>query len=331
MNVTFHHPPALNAAGALSANPFVDFDPINPAHYPNGTGLYIYGLRLNIEGEEEQLRPASYKPNLKISHENKDQWKFVPLYTGIAHQNNLSQRLSTHYVQERANGISKVAMFDFSLDKFNYGDIISRYADMGYYDLFLGTQNKLESINKIRHLVWFQNLVFYWKRFGVIPNFPVIIPINANQFESIRPGGSIDIDILPPYPFIINDVNSCRDKVITTKARFDDHFYFVYAKFKDGNGNIINEEPDITDWEEHDLGQRLTTNIISYETFLNGIEHATKKALKRISINTTANSNQLTLQQIDIDLSQIQGELINLVNSLFTPYINPLVIPFTPL
>ena len=44
-------PPVFDSTGKLSQNPFVDFDPKNPNHYPKGAGVYIYGIRVVIEGE----------------------------------------------------------------------------------------------------------------------------------------------------------------------------------------------------------------------------------------------------------------------------------------
>ncbi len=327
MTVTFHHPPVPH-----STNPFVDFNPTNPAHYPDGNGVYIYGLRLNIKEGEEQLNGNLYKTKKLI--ENEKDWKFVPLYTGIAYAKEFSLRnrlYKEHYIESGTGGKSKKEMFDFSLDEFTYGDIISRYSDMGYYDLFLKERasklnkyGKLEKINKIRHLIWFQNLVFYFKRFNV-PS--PLIKHDKNQWETIAPNGefanNFDYSIYPSS--FETSIDNIRELIIATKARFNDHFYFVYAQFRDVNGSII--ETDIKEKANHDLWKKYKNDD---ETFLNGIEHATKKALKKLFINTTADSNGKTKAEIIIDLSKVQDKLVNLVNPNYTPYTNPLIIPFKP-
>ncbi len=63
MRVVFHHPPTN------SQNPFNDFVPSNIDHYPNCSGIYIYGLKLVVDGVK----------------------KFVPMYVGIS--DNLQKRL----------------------------------------------------------------------------------------------------------------------------------------------------------------------------------------------------------------------------------------------
>ena len=123
MRVVFNHPPTG------SANPFNDFRPTNPTHYPNSSGIYIYGLKLNI----------------KIGHDIIN--KFVPIYIGTA--KNLRDRLFVgsketkgHFKEESyypsLKGWSKSLkeIFDFSFDTFSLDDIKARYKDMLEYDEF---------------------------------------------------------------------------------------------------------------------------------------------------------------------------------------------------
>ncbi len=324
MNVTFHHPPTK------TANPFRDFDPTNRAHYPDGTGVYIYGLRLNIVEDDMKTETQLYtENNVPLNaHEN---WKFVPLYTGIAHAykaNNkanagegLRDRLRQHYREERIDGQSEKEMFDFSLNKYSLTDLIDRYNDMGYYDSFLGKHGKLKKIYSIPHLIWWQNLVFYLLRYGVNP---LIAILDSKQFKTIKPGGDFDGYIIPNYPRITADINSIRDKIIATKERFNDHFYYVYAQFKDINHNLTQEPPHISNMELPALWQPVGIN--PDEHLLNGIEHATKQALKGIGINTTAKSDRKTNETINIDLQNIINELVNVTGLPL-----PLILAYTPM
>jgi hypothetical protein len=45
------NPSVVDANGILSKNPFIDFNPSNPNHYPQGAGVYISGIRVVIDGE----------------------------------------------------------------------------------------------------------------------------------------------------------------------------------------------------------------------------------------------------------------------------------------
>lgn len=321
MIVTFHHPPAKDAAGRQSPNPFRDFNPNDPTHYPDGTGVYIYGLRLNIVNTNIGIKLYE-KNEVPIDHEN---WKFVPLYTGIAHAPNtmgsLRRRLQIdHYNKERTDGNSEKEMFDFSLLQFDIANLISRYTAMGLYDSFLGNPgpgSKLSKIYNIEHLIWFRDLTFYLLNCGVSPLMP---KLDSKQFDTIRPGGNFDNDIIPAFTTYINQN---REKIRATKKRFYDHFYFVYAQFKDKDHQLIKEKPDISEMEHPALWE--LGGEKPDETFLNGIEHATKQALKGLGIYTTADSKQKTTETINIDLKEIIDKLVNVTGLPL-----PLNLSYTP-
>ena len=63
MRVTFQHPPVPINPKTGKLDPFKDFQPKNPAHYPHSSqnGIYIWGLKMKFG----------------------DVQKFVPIYVGI--------------------------------------------------------------------------------------------------------------------------------------------------------------------------------------------------------------------------------------------------------
>ena len=128
MTITFHHPPTG------TNNPFKDFQPANPKHYPKGAGAYIYGVKLNIGGKE----------------------KFIALYVG-KHNSNVGKRVFEHYYQERMPGNSCKEIFDLTNLRTNQ-DIIELYTSIKAYDSERGkTKGRLGNKN----LIWFNDRDFF--------------------------------------------------------------------------------------------------------------------------------------------------------------------------
>ena len=91
MTVTFKHPPVptLENPDVLSLDPFNEFNPANELHYPTKAGVYIYGLRVEVEGQGR---------------------KFVPLCVGEA--GDLRERLfKDHYCTLKTNGNNHKELF----------------------------------------------------------------------------------------------------------------------------------------------------------------------------------------------------------------------------
>lgn len=122
MKITFRHPQTG------TNNPLMDFQPSNPDHYPKGSGVYIYGLKLHIDNE----------------------LKFVPLYVG-KHNTNVGRRVFEHYYQERMPGNSCKEIFDLTNIK-SLDDIRTLYEAMNKYDSVKGKPLVRISNEK---LIWF--------------------------------------------------------------------------------------------------------------------------------------------------------------------------------
>jgi hypothetical protein len=288
MVIKFHHPPTG------TANPFLTFDPSNIAQYPNGNGIYIYGLRLDV---------------IERGVINK---KFVPLYVGIG---DLFNRLfNHHYNNYNSLGTGIKDLWDFSAGVFTKYDIYSRYADMLYYDYINnyrtgmggGYRSSLEymnELNEIKSLLFFQNINYFNVKFGLGFNPDPIIP-NVNQLNVV--------------PFF--GLNPSLIKIQNTKLKYDSDFYFVYAS--------LNNPEHIRVCPTDKLTPQYNTAIEGgdFNAFLEPLEKASKKALNKIGIHTTAKAQGI-LCDTDIDLSDIQNDLINIcVHTCGEPYVNPLIV-----
>ena len=287
--MTVHFQPAPIPKG------FKAFDPSNVVHYANLNipGIYIYGLRLDIE---------------KVK-------KFVPQYVGISED--LGKRLLEHYNQESnsTNGNSKKEIFDFSKTNHSVQDIIERYSDMLIYDLVTNSNLKTKQrpiISYLQNLIWFQDLTFYNAKLGIC-NCPCNIYKNdSNHADSIKQNGFLD-QLHSINPFL--GANNIKQKCFDTKTKFDNDFYFVYARLDDLSHISMDNECELQiKYPDFRNPNKYKKSI--GEKFAERVELATKKALNHIGIHTTAKAKG-EFFSMDVDLTQISSELINIGNHPF--------------
>ena len=287
MIVKFHHPPVPN-----STNPFNNFDPSNPKHYPTGPGIYIYGLRLEIE----------------INGKTKK--KFVPIYVGET--DNLERRLSNEHYKKIAKGNGNKELWDFSLPIFSPYYIYCLYSDMLYYDIHNNIKSgkgkikeppehikKLSQINKV---IYFQNSNYFRQKFGL----DSLEKVDRNYYQACDYLKSLSAE-LPSS--LADDALALSNKILKTLTQFKADFYFIFATDKD----VMNSKKNFS-------FQKLSDRL--------SIEVASKKALKTIGICTTADSERGEQINSSIDLSIVQDDLINLGghNYGYPNYNNPLSI-----
>jgi hypothetical protein len=214
-----------------------------------------------------------------------DEVKFIPLYVGITKTRNLIIRLyNEHYLLNGAQGKGeKKELWDFSANRFSLKDIYFKYAEMHHYDFINNEAGKSRVYCRSEHYI---NELLYLKQ--------LIYFQNQNYFK-IKTGQAFgahsNIDQMPAiakYPTI-------GKKIMDTKQKYTTNFYFVYASMDD----ILEKNIDLdkNNWIE----------------IAENIELATKKALNIIGVHTTAStSKKAKLIDMDIDLRDIEGNLINL-------------------
>jgi hypothetical protein len=261
----------LNHPPTGTSNPLMDFDPSNPEHYPKTNGIYVYGLRLMVDKE----------------------YKFVPIVVG---EGNLFSRLfKDHYLKKFKNPFSNL-MCSTSLaigDKkelWNFSNFIcSRsvvknvYNQMAIYD---STQSALryQLGPKINELIYFQDFRFY--EHLIAP--PATCKKDLNVVETVNElKNGLNGNLAMEYIW----------KIEATLTNFKSHFYFVYADLNDDEHVNINIDDQIA---TSNKTMKLTERI----------ELATKIALQKISINTSAKAVG-EIVKMEIDLSLIQNELVN--------------------
>jgi hypothetical protein len=196
------HPPVIDSNGNISTNPFIDFDPNNPNHYPEGAGVYIYGVKVEVD----------------------NQLKFVPVCVGESL--NLRKRLlNDHYhgkfVKNHQNIINgtnkriseKKELWNFSLTQMTMLQVAHLYCDMRIYSIMRNERNRtsnqfLERLNKLKNLIYFQNENFFNIKHNLIfqPNHS---NISASEAAAKYSGSSMMIK--------------------ETLKNFCENFYFVYA------------------------------------------------------------------------------------------------------
>jgi len=196
------HPPVLDSKGSLSQNPFVDFDPKNLNHYPKGPGVYIYGIRVVIEGE----------------------MKFVPICIGETL--NLRNRLfKDHFVGKYLKNLENLTalkptsikenkeLWDFSKKSMSILEITKLYCDLRMYTV-VNTGNKrttrehMLKLNQLKALIYFQNENFFHANYG-----------NIHQVQHKNISASEACNLFP----------KSNHQISTTLRNFVDKFYFVYS------------------------------------------------------------------------------------------------------
>lgn len=284
MQVTFNHPPTE----------FNGFDPKNKAHWNflnEKKGIYIHGIRLDIEGKK----------------------RFVPICVG---EGNLRDRLKNYHYGRVQKDSSRKELWDFPNQRYSLSDITNRYNDISLYDFWTNrggwsrnqrtTQPFMAKLNTLNYLIFFQNKNFF--------NHHVSGHFHHLSTSSIRNG---DINFMKTTFSASPKVH----KIQPTQDNFRDNFYFVYAEY---NNEYITEISD-NYFQKDDAGK-----IIYNPANARNIETATKNTLSGIGIHTTAKSNG-NANGIHINLSKVQNELINIGNHPYNTngqYNQPLIIPF---
>ena len=268
MTITFHHPPITSPI----INPLVDFQPWNQEHYPETKGIYINGLRLNI--------------NNKL--------KFVPIYVGIACKDTLKNRLFHYHYKKyqtcgKGCGNSRKDIWDFN-PVTSLNDLFGIYSEMFYYDCFNNYQKGvirtsegfLRALLSLKYLLFYQNRNYFEMKSGGVFQ-------NLNEAE--REMTHCDA-IAEGF-----DANTKLQKI---KAVYAKDFYYVFCPIEEIQMQLHKEE-------NKQLGIRLADS----QTQLKRIERVVKRALNTIGIHTTAKSEGEILD-MNIDLTKIQNELVNL-------------------
>jgi hypothetical protein len=201
MKIIFQHPPTG------TKDPFKDFEPWNPRHYPEGGGVYIYGLKLKIDNV----------------------LKFVPIYVG-KHNTNLGKRIFEHYYQERMPGNSCKEIFDLTKIK-SLSDIKEIYDAMREYDSERGKSSKKISNEK---LIWFNDKDFFntyiSKSLGKYKYVSLSNYISGSgHLASLYPKvGDFDL-MISKDKTIAECIRELNDKIVASKSLYNDKFYFLFA------------------------------------------------------------------------------------------------------
>jgi hypothetical protein len=232
------HPPVLDSTGNLSQNPFVDFDPKNLNHYPKGAGVYIYGIRVVIEGE----------------------MKFVPICVGETI--NLRNRLfKDHFVRKYLKNLENLTalkptsikenkeLWDFSKKSMSILEITKLYCDLRMYTVVNAgskrtTREHMLKLNQLKALIYFQNENFFHAKYG-----------NSHQVPHKNISASEACNLFPKSNHQIGD----------TLRNFVENFYFVYANEIDSEiANLSNLEDRLN--IEVKLNQALIDKFDIYTT-----------------------------------------------------------------
>jgi hypothetical protein len=239
MNVRFNHPPVIGG------NPFQNFNPNNRLHYPNGPGVYIYGLKINIGGvlkfvpvcvgETKDLRKRLYN-----DHYN---GKFVKNHQNIFLNNQ-------NPIKENKE------LWNFSNNNMSELEILKNYCDMRTYDQINVGRNKtsqtfLTNLLSLKNLIYYQNENFFQLKHN-LPFLNPYINISASQ--------------------AVNRFANSAQSITNTITNFNNNFYFVYSdQFISDDGDIILDLTTSLDLEsrlniEVKLKNELSTRFGIYTT-----------------------------------------------------------------
>ena len=273
------------------------YNPLKPGDFskiPKCPGIYIYGVKIKLYGHPKEV--------------------FIPLYVGI--MNDLQYRLNYHYNNLNNRGNGKKEIFDLSLMK-NLQDVNSLYIDMKEYDKYKGIHKN--RIN-IPLLIWLNGSKYFDER--------LCLTVGTSKYKkdsgvqnSIKTGG--DLDTISTKNALI-----LKNKIIETKNIYTSSFHFVYVELEDVCNNILDIDELFKEANDYRLNKKYTTNKknASGKHIAEKVELATKKALQKIGIYTTAKANGGTIC-MEIDLSEIKADLVNIGgHSYGTPYKTPLLI-----
>ncbi len=221
--------------------------------------------------------------------------KFIPIVVGEGKLHNaLYER---HYIGKYLSAFENLTNFkqksisepkeiwDFSRTRYSTKDLGNIYSDMGIYDSLPRRGRKkhpfLRTIASLNSLLYFQNNDFYNYRFRLTEPIRDIRSDEAVRLLAAKATTALNAKL--KCSIEANYIN-----LILTLKNFTENFYFVYSV-----------DPSL-----NALANRHAAEV------------ATKSVLKKLGINTTADSNRkgnITLIN-QIDLSNIQNDLVNLGN-----------------
>jgi hypothetical protein len=292
MIVTFNHPPTG------TVNPFQDFTPGNIQHYPEEPGVYVFGLKIPIQGAN----------------------KFIPLYVGIA--KSLRKRLWQHYREERTGGNSKWYVFDYANVK-NVQDVIELYKSMSITDSYKRLNNQRFSTM----LIWFNN-AFFFDHILKLKRISTYLS-NSGVLASILNNGDLD-QIQKKAPS--SNAVGLKSTIINAKAIFDDGFYFVYSGISKYDISINQDHPLFALFNQYIQNNSYMNGRKNGpgRSMAERIESATKEQLNQINLKTAAAAKG-QLFNIQINLGKIQDCMINVGSHNYNissgNYIKPLILP----
>lgn len=287
MKITFHHPPTN------TANPLKDFEPWNHTHYPDpkALGLYIYGIRLRVDGV----------------------LKFVPLVVG---EGQLRKRLYVdHFAGKFANPLQILLgnhsiksgdpkeLWNFSKNEYSTSDIVRVYSETSIYDSpSPRATSKVALAATLQQLIFFQNADFFHLRHNIdcLP-WKTDLKIEQSVYYLMQlSNGCVTNGFIPVGEHIAS--------IVSTLNNFSKNFYYVYTPC--GQDQEINA-------------------LFANGKARKNAEYHTKEKLKLIGIHTTADADEDD-GFVQIDLLKIQDDLINVGNHAYNKgnnsYNNPLIL-----
>lgn len=259
---------------------------------PRTPGVYVYGIKVNINGID----------------------LFMPLYVGI--RNNINARLTYHYKQNGISGNGKKELFDIASIQ-SIVDIINIYKDIDAYD-------NLSGLNPLRigisSLIWFNNPIFFDSKLKLAKGTSKYKPDEGHQ-SSIKNGGDLDL-------IGTNSSINLKRQIQEVKRFYTDKFYYGYITLDSIVAEILKDSthPQFEDAVNYNKNRQYTINRQNGpgKNLCELFENTLKNRLSSIGINTSAKSTGKMLPIDDtFDLTCIQNDLINLTGK---PFINPLML-----
>lgn len=259
---------------------------------PKVPGVYVYGIKVNINGTD----------------------KFMPLYVGI--RNDIKSRLTYHYKQNGISGNGKKELFDLTSIR-SIADIIKIYKDMSDYDSKSGLNPLRIGISS---LVWFNNPVYFDSKLK-LPEGTSKYRSGEGHQSSIKNGGDLDL-------IDTNNSANLKSQIQGVKNLYTDKFYYAFITLDSIVAEILKDpnHPQFEDAVNYNKNKKYTINRKNGpgKDLCELIENTLKNRLSSIGINTSAKSTGKMLPIDDaFDLSCIQNDLINLTGK---PFINPLIL-----
>ena len=273
------------------------FDKKHLDDIPDKPGVYIVGVKIQVNGQGE---------------------KFCPLYVGI--MDNLRTKIKGHW--DTNNKITATGELNSFKEIFDLScDITLIYKQMKLYDeKNEGKKSHAFLFNSIKNLVWFNNQHFF-NNYLKLTKSNSTYSDGKGHTDSIKAGGDLD-------RIATKASSHLKKRICDVKEIYTNKYFYVYSQLKDITQEIVKDSknPLYSESIEYNKNEiyKLKRKNGPGKTISESVEHATKEALKLIGIYTTAKSNSV-LYPMEIDLSDIQNDLVNLV-PIPNNYIKPLII-----